>query len=273
MSGAGSRRLRPGFLDEPRLRSSANSGGEAWRSRERPASAEERRTGELLPVVPDERPREVVAAAAERRPEAIGPDALVRRTDPRDPRRYSTDHREVVVPEQVLHALEDYERAIAAPRLLLFKHSPVCPVSAAALAEYRAFVAAEPAATTAFVDVIADRPTARGLAERCGVGHESPQAILFANGRPVWHTSHAAITLAALVAAWRAAAPTRRIHINGELRELAVTTVADLVAALGCKPAQVAVERNQVLVRRADHASTPVADGDRFEVVTFFGGG
>ena len=65
-----------------------------------------------------------------------------------------------------------------------------------------------------------------------------------------------------------------RITVNGEPRELpAGSTVADLVAALGLQPTQVAVERNQELVRRADHAATALADGDRLEVVTFFGGG
>jgi thiamine biosynthesis protein ThiS len=35
----------------------------------------------------------------------------------------------------------------------------------------------------------------------------------------------------------------------------------------------VAVERNKVIVRRAEHATTALADRDRLEVVTFFGGG
>lgn len=64
------------------------------------------------------------------------------------------------------------------------------------------------------------------------------------------------------------------VTVNGERRELpAGSTVADLVQALGCKPTQVAVERNREIVRRADHAATALADGDRLEVVTFFGGG
>lgn len=64
------------------------------------------------------------------------------------------------------------------------------------------------------------------------------------------------------------------ITVNGETREVpAGSTVADLVVALGLVPAQVAVERNKVIVRRADHATTPLADGDRLEVVTLFGGG
>lgn len=69
-------------------------------------------------------------------------------------------------------------------------------------------------------------------------------------------------------------APAVSITVNGEPRTLAAgSTVADLVRELGQKPEQVAVERNQRLVRRADHAATALADGDRVEVVTFFGGG
>lgn len=64
------------------------------------------------------------------------------------------------------------------------------------------------------------------------------------------------------------------IHVNGEPRTLpAGSTVADLVRDLGLRPEHVAVERNKAIVRRADHAATPLADGDRLEVVTFFGGG
>ena len=64
------------------------------------------------------------------------------------------------------------------------------------------------------------------------------------------------------------------VTCNGEPRSLPVgSTVADLVAALGLRPSQVAVECNKVLVRRADHAGTVLHDGDRLEVVTFFGGG
>lgn len=64
------------------------------------------------------------------------------------------------------------------------------------------------------------------------------------------------------------------ITVNGERRSLpAGATVADLVAALGLKSNQVAVERNRELVRRAEHAAVVLAEGDRIEVVTFFGGG
>ena len=84
---------------------------------------------------------------------------------------------------------------------MLFKHSPVCPISARAHEEWRAFTAAHPELPTLFVDVIADRAVARGLADECGVPHASPQAILFRAGRPVWDASHDAITAASLARA------------------------------------------------------------------------
>lgn len=104
--------------------------------------------------------------------------------------------------ETVLHSLADYEAMLRLPRVLLFKHSPTCPISAHARAEYESFRGEMPEVPTAFVDVIADRAVARGLAERCGVRHASPQAILFEHGKPVWHASHDAITCGSLQAAW-----------------------------------------------------------------------
>ncbi len=106
------------------------------------------------------------------------------------------------MPEQIVHDLAEFERALQLPRMLLFKHSPACPVSAAAHDAYAEFCAAHPDAPTVFVDVLADRAIARGIADRCGVRHESPQAILFEQGHVTWHAAHAAITRGALEAAW-----------------------------------------------------------------------
>ena len=53
-----------------------------------------------------------------------------------------------------------------------------------------------------FVDVVSSPKLARDIATRCGVPHESPQAILFEEGAVVWSASHAAITQGALEAAW-----------------------------------------------------------------------
>jgi thiamine biosynthesis protein ThiS len=65
-----------------------------------------------------------------------------------------------------------------------------------------------------------------------------------------------------------------QIEVNGERREVpAGITVAALLAELGVLGGPVAVERNRAIVPRAQHASTPLHDGDRLEVVQFVGGG
>lgn len=104
--------------------------------------------------------------------------------------------------EQVLRDMAAFEAALQAPRVLLFKHSPVCPISGVARSEWASFRVAHPDVPMLFVDVISSRAVARGIADACGVRHESPQAILFEQGKPVWHASHEAITLGALEAAW-----------------------------------------------------------------------
>ncbi len=49
-----------------------------------------------------------------------------------------------------------------------------------------------------WVDVKAERPLSRELADRLGVTHESPQAILLRQGAPVWHASHSDVTARAI---------------------------------------------------------------------------
>jgi thiamine biosynthesis protein ThiS len=64
------------------------------------------------------------------------------------------------------------------------------------------------------------------------------------------------------------------LTINGEERGFAgLSDVAGLVAALGLDPRKVAVERNLEIVPRSAYGRTPIADGDRIEIVSFIGGG
>lgn len=63
------------------------------------------------------------------------------------------------------------------------------------------------------------------------------------------------------------------IIVNGEERETAAATVAELVAELGLDVRKVAVERNLQILPRALQASTALEDGDRLEIVQFVGGG
>ncbi len=67
---------------------------------------------------------------------------------------------------------------------------------------------------------------------------------------------------------------TASIRVNGEHRRVPKgMTIAELALDLGLEPTKVAVERNLEIVPRSLHAATPVADGDRIEIVHFIGGG
>jgi sulfur carrier protein len=65
--------------------------------------------------------------------------------------------------------------------------------------------------------------------------------------------------------------------INGRPRsfpELAAgSSLNDLLATLSLKSDRIAVEHNGAIVARPSWSSTPVADGDKFEIVHFVGGG
>jgi monothiol bacilliredoxin len=83
----------------------------------------------------------------------------------------------------------------------VFKHSLTCPISSAAYSEYLRFVRGEGAASGAafkLIEIQNSRPVSNHVAEATGIRHESPQAILFVAGQPVWHASHHRITTRSL---------------------------------------------------------------------------
>lgn len=64
------------------------------------------------------------------------------------------------------------------------------------------------------------------------------------------------------------------LTVNGEDRAFdGPAVLAALVRALGLDPRKVAVERNLEIVPRSLYDATPLADGDRIEIVHFIGGG
>ena len=70
------------------------------------------------------------------------------------------------------------------------------------------------------------------------------------------------------------AVTTIAVTVNGEQRRVtAGATIAAMLRELGIDPARVAVERNLAIVARSTLDETSVADGDRFEIVHFVGGG
>ena len=94
----------------------------------------------------------------------------------------------------------DLALLLAAPLAVLYKHSPICPASGLAYQEMLAFRRRR-AVPVYLVDVINHRPLSRALAERTGVAHESPQAILLREGAAAWHGSHFDIQAEALARA------------------------------------------------------------------------
>ena len=65
-----------------------------------------------------------------------------------------------------------------------------------------------------------------------------------------------------------------QVVLNGEAKQLPDgTTVTTLLASLGLDRRRVAVELNERVVPKAQHAETRLGEGDRLEIVTFVGGG
>jgi sulfur carrier protein len=63
------------------------------------------------------------------------------------------------------------------------------------------------------------------------------------------------------------------LTLNGVETGVDATTVAELVASLGLEGKRIAVERNGEIVSRSHYAATPLAGGDRLEIVGAVGGG
>ena len=63
------------------------------------------------------------------------------------------------------------------------------------------------------------------------------------------------------------------LTVNGEPRRAAPGSIADLVRSLELEPTKVAVERNGDIVPKTQHPETPLAEGDRIEIVVAVGGG
>ena len=64
------------------------------------------------------------------------------------------------------------------------------------------------------------------------------------------------------------------LTLNGVATEYAdARTVAELIARLGFAGKRIAVEKNGEIVPRSRYAETPIAHGDRLEIVGAVGGG
>jgi len=89
--------------------------------------------------------------------------------------------------------------------VLLFKHSYTCGVSMEALDELVSHMTesavrgpAGSAPQYAMVTVQTHRAVSNAVAQKLGVRHETPQALLIKDGKVVWSASHFRVTAAAV---------------------------------------------------------------------------
>jgi bacillithiol system protein YtxJ len=82
----------------------------------------------------------------------------------------------------------------------IFKHSLTCSISSRAWTEFRRFVETQPEHEAVFtlVEVQTARAVSNAVAERTGIRHESPQAILLRDAAAAFHASHSSIHRATL---------------------------------------------------------------------------
>jgi bacillithiol system protein YtxJ len=95
-------------------------------------------------------------------------------------------------------------RAAQERPVMLFKHSLTCPVSTAGLREFERWLgerSADSSVEPYLIEIQNHRDLSNAVAERTGVRHESPQALLLEGGEVAWHGSHWKITAKALAEA------------------------------------------------------------------------
>lgn len=63
------------------------------------------------------------------------------------------------------------------------------------------------------------------------------------------------------------------LTVNGIATNVEASTIAELVVTLGLAGKRIAIERNGEIVPRSRYAETPLAPGDRLEIVGAIGGG
>lgn len=64
-----------------------------------------------------------------------------------------------------------------------------------------------------------------------------------------------------------------QINLNGELREIQVGTLGQLVSSHNLNPEAIVIELNGIIAQKQVWATTALCEGDQVEIVSFVGGG
>lgn len=92
-----------------------------------------------------------------------------------------------------IEELDTIDEASGQKPVLIFKHSTRCSISAMSLGRFDRAFQEDAFFEPYFLDLIAHRDISNRIAEKYGVRHESPQAILIRKGKAVFDTSHMGI--------------------------------------------------------------------------------
>ncbi|MEH7226401.1 bacillithiol system redox-active protein YtxJ [Bacillus sp. JJ1566] len=94
-----------------------------------------------------------------------------------------------------VETIEEFNNVLEKENNFIFiKHSLTCPISKAAFDEYEQFVAEHEDVPTYYLNVQEARDLSNHIAEHFEIKHESPQALLFEDGKVKWNASHRNIT-------------------------------------------------------------------------------
>lgn len=72
---------------------------------------------------------------------------------------------------------------------------------------------------------------------------------------------------------WDAVFYFMKLIINGKETEIGASTVSSLLVELHILPERVAIEVNHSVIKKTEHSSYLLKDGDVVEIVNFVGGG
>jgi bacillithiol system protein YtxJ len=93
---------------------------------------------------------------------------------------------------------ELFDQSAVTP-VLLFKHSTTCGISSMVLTRFESKWDADPSkCICVYLDLKAYRSVSNAIAEKTGIRHESPQAILLKNRTAVYNASHGMIDTATI---------------------------------------------------------------------------
>ena len=91
--------------------------------------------------------------------------------------------------------LENLFRESHEKPVVLFKHSTTCPISVGVYEEV-----SRVSADINLVVIQSARHISSAIAEKTGIRHESPQAIILKDGEPIYYASHFDVTAKNIIA-------------------------------------------------------------------------